>query len=306
MRGLTLSSDAQNGWQRFSELLGFALVIGGVVCAVLAAMWFAGDFVRSAVHSPNLNPETQVADFNDFHYLGGALRHGRFVPGVLLLTIAILVTIQGLLLATREGRARALFLAGGAALAAEVAFLISGFHWPVFIVFLLSAGGLYLATEWRGIQRVAQIDDAGADASVFDRFEAENDIGFDEPLPEPAFEPAGSDSAIEREPVLTPVDEFVDPVPTLEDEVQPPASGLETHAFEAEAAFLAGDVALVGADPDDAASEAPARPEADNGNDAPELAESPAKSPMWNWFDWVVSALILLFGVAIALVLIAR
>ncbi|HGG58843.1 MAG TPA: hypothetical protein ENK26_02870 [Gammaproteobacteria bacterium] len=298
MRGLTLSSDAQTGWQRFSELLGFALVVGGVVCAVLAALWMTGDFVQSAVQSPNLNTETQVADFNDFRYLGQSLRQGRFGPGSLLLLIAIVATIQGTLLATREGSARTLFLAGGAALAVEVGFLLSGFHWPVFIIFLLSAAGLYLATEWRGIQRVARIDDEGADASVFDQFERDNDARFDERLPEPAFDPSVAGLTLEREPTITPVDEFVDPVPTRVDEVRPVEP--VTDAFESEAAFLTGE-----APPEKSAAvfseERPAfSTEASTGE------KSPRKSPLWNWFDWIVSALILLFGIAIALVLIAR
>ncbi len=265
-----LVAEPLSSLQRVSVALGFALALMGLICSAFAGVWFIGDFIEAAVNSPNLGAESQVADFNDFHYLATFMAQHHFRSGVLLLLAAVACIIQGALLIAREGRANAVFLVGAAALALEVGLLIPQFSWLVFCAFLLTAAGLYLGTEWQSIARTAVDDDedtAFANFSPVDDGlddEGQATLDADQLVTEAAKQvPANAaDPILRREPVL----------PDVSGDSSPPDQDVTP--------------------PTDAAEQ-----------EMPPLATKPR---VWNVFDWVVVGLILLFVFVIILVLIAR
>lgn len=336
-----IDNPAESNWLRGSKFIGFGLIFGGLLCSIIAALWFTGDFIATAVTSPNLSADTQVSDFNDFGYIGESLLASRFLVGSLVLVMSIAVIVQGLLLLSREGKAGTVFLAGGIAFAAQVLFLMQAFYWPVFVVFLLTAAGLYLATEWQRIQRTAEIHEQ--ESTTFENQYALDDVpdvltdpeidvnwGLNSAASAPEFD-ATLENAAEME------SSELDLIPTLVDEIETDdlRDDLTDQTFAREAAYLSGtspepdlqrDHELVSGSSETAEMFQPLatepEPKSEQKIELPAFestldqekqveveVEQPAagrKKRVWNIVDWVISGLIMLVIAAIVLTIIAR
>lgn len=322
------SSSIEPNWLRGSKLAGVGLILGGLLCSIIAALWFTGDFIATSVMSPNLSADAQVSDFNDFGYIGASLSESHFAVGTLVLVMSIAVIVQGLLLLSREGKVGTLFLAGGVAFTAQVLFLMKTFYWPVFIVFLLTSVGLYLTTEWKRIHRKVAInaqDEVDYESSQILRTAETSkvDADFDAGLTtEVEAEPPVIDEQLQQQS-LDDVNEL--DIPTLVDEIATDnlSNDFTQQAFASEAAYLAGTEPVVDSysEPD---IQADIEKEVDMFQTEPaakielpafenELEKSrpftntPAtKTRVWNIVDWVISGLIVLVIIAIVLTIIAR
>ena len=327
------SNSIEPNWLRGSKLAGFGLILGGLLCSIIAALWFTVDFIATSVMSPNLSADAQVSDFNDFGYIGASLSESHFAVGTLVLVMSIAVIVQGLLLLSREGHVGTLFLAGGIAFTAQVLFLMKVFYWPVFIVFLLTSVGLYLTTEWKRIHRKVAMNAQENTAQEEANYEHQQTIqtaetsqleaGFDDGLTTYSEVDVPEIDAQLQQQNLDDVSALE--IPTLVDEIATDDlnDDFTQQAFASEAAYLAGTEPAV-----DSYSEPEIQADAKQALDLSqaepaEKVELPAfenelqqsrpfvntpapKKRIWNVFDWVISGLIVLVIIAIVLTIIAR
>ncbi len=123
------------------------LLLGGLVLAVLSALWFLTDFIQLSLNSPNLDPQTQVADFDDFAYIADSLHRHRLWLGIIAALVAIAVVAQAASLLSPAANTRQRYVIGGIALALETTLLALTYYWPFFLPFLLTAAGLWLTSS---------------------------------------------------------------------------------------------------------------------------------------------------------------
>ena len=141
------SSDTPALRRNLRRAVAGLLLLGGLVLAVLSALWFLTDFIQLSLSSPNLDPQTQVADFDDFAYIADSLHRHRLGLGLVAALVAIAVVAQAAALLSPAASARQRYIVGGIALALETALLVLTYYWPFFLPFLLTAAGLWLTAE---------------------------------------------------------------------------------------------------------------------------------------------------------------
>ncbi len=182
-----------NRRQMIRKGLTALFIAGALYATVVGFLWFAADFIAASIYSPNLDQAQQVADFNDFAYIGEMLAGYRFVWGALALVMAIALLALAVLINDREPHPRAVFAAGTVALLSQAALLSQGWQWGFALLFAATALTLYLATEWLlgGDDATAEVLPAAADVAVDGEDETwprEPTLPVVEPEPEPEQE----------------------------------------------------------------------------------------------------------------------
>ncbi len=140
-------SDPARTRRTLRRAVAGGLLLGGLLLAALSALWLLTDFIQLSLTSPNLDPQTQVADFDDFAYIADSLRQHRLLLGLVAALVAIAVVAQAATLLSPAASARLRYTAGGIALALETALLALTYYWPFFLPFLLTAAGLWFTAE---------------------------------------------------------------------------------------------------------------------------------------------------------------
>lgn len=182
------------GTERRSRIRrGFtALFIAGALYAtVVGFLWFAADFIAAAIYSPNLDRAQQVADFDDFAYIGEMLAGYRFAWGALALVMAVALLALAVLINDRQPHPRAVLVAGVVALLSQAALLSQGFQWGFALLFLGTAAVLYLVSDGLLAPAIDEADDGEAGQSEPGARVVDDDLDADETWPREPVLPAG-------------------------------------------------------------------------------------------------------------------
>lgn len=138
---------AENNWTLLRRIIAGLLVFGAVSASVFAVIWLVGDFVALSVQSPNLDPASHVADFDEFAYIGEKLRSYRFKFGLTAAVMAVAMVMLAVYLLQPRPRVKGLFVSGAIALLMQVIFLAQVFYLPFFLMLVCTALALFLAPE---------------------------------------------------------------------------------------------------------------------------------------------------------------
>ncbi len=137
--------EAYFSW--FQGLVGTGLLLGGIYCVFLAVVILSGGFTGPVEQAPVEATGTTggAAHLQSFTRTSAVFSLGM---GSMMLAMALAVLVLGMILMSMNGTRRGLATAGYLALLMQTILLATVFHWPVFIVFLLTAAALFVGTEW--------------------------------------------------------------------------------------------------------------------------------------------------------------
>ncbi|MGF1644771.1 MAG: hypothetical protein ACFCUJ_14115 [Thiotrichales bacterium] len=150
-------SPARRSLRREPPLLRSVLAVTAAILALypilLSGLWLVHDFTRLSIHSPNLDPATQVADFNDFAYIGGYLATHHFAVGLLMVTLAMGLLLLATYLMQIWMPARTVYWVGGLSLP-----LVMFAQWirfePInFLILAVIGATLWLTIGWEEQER---------------------------------------------------------------------------------------------------------------------------------------------------------
>ena len=147
MRKVTMPDRWEAYFPWFQGLVGTGLLLGGGYCVFLAVVILSGGFTGPVEQAP---VEVTGTTGGAAHLQSLARTSAVFSLGMgsMMLAMALAVLVLGMILMSMNGTRRGLATAGYLALLMQTILLATVFHWPVFIVFLLTAAALFVGTEW--------------------------------------------------------------------------------------------------------------------------------------------------------------
>lgn len=309
-------------WTLLRRIIAGLLVFGSLLASVFAAIWLVGDFVALSVSSPNLDPASHVADFDEFSYIGQALREYRFNFGLMAAVMAVAMVMLAIYLLQPRPATKGLFVSGGIALLIQVVFLVQTFYLPFFLMLVGTALALFLAPEVEADSAESETPEPEFEEQQQpelvqdDQGSPEEDQSLPSELPKQAGWVGQPESAVllatekSSEPALEPTlaepgersDDRVDPVfleDLSEDLIQ---QVLSEESGEHKQPAVTPNESLDLSNQDEslppviATSILP----------PPEGRRFGEKPRVWNLMDWIILALMLVGILGIAMVLLAR
>ncbi|MGF1546814.1 MAG: hypothetical protein ACFCUG_05780 [Thiotrichales bacterium] len=155
------------------SILAVTAAIVALYPILLAALWLVRDFTRLSIQSPNLDPATQVADFNDFGYIGAFLASHHFAVAVLMTVIAISLLLLAAYLMQNWLSARPVYWIGGLSLVLVMLAQWIRFEPVNFVILAVVGVTLWLTIGWeeqeRPIRPEPDVNEADAETAQSSR-----------------------------------------------------------------------------------------------------------------------------------------